>query len=89
MYVFSTKDAMLSVYLCMYLINAHRILEILTVHMSHCYHLLYSLQYDINKLLDAAGDGRLNDVKEYVQIGVDVNVWNQVSNYIYTSFTSL
>ena len=35
-------------------------------------------------LLDAAGDGRLEDVKEHVQNGVDVNKTDWVSNYIYT-----
>ena len=57
--------------------------------MSHCYHLLYSLQYNIYGLCDAAGDGRLEDVKEHLQNGVDVNGTNYVSNYIYNYFTLL
>ena len=73
----------------MCLINAHHTLGTLTVCMSHCYHLLYSLQYDINGLCDAAGDSRLEDVKKHLQNGVDVNGRDWVSNYIYTYFTLL
>ena len=62
---------------------------ILTVCMSHCYHPLYSLQYSIDRLLDAAGKGRLEDVKELVQNGMAVDGRNRVSNYIYTYFTLL
>ena len=51
--------------------------------MSHCSHLLYSLQYNIKGLCDAAGDGRLEDVKEHVENGVKVNGTDWVSNYIY------
>ena len=41
-------------------------------------------------LLDAAGDGRLEDVKEFVQDGVNVNATDdEVSNYIYDYFTLL
>ena len=50
--------------------------------MSHCYHLLYSLQYNIKELCDAAHDGQLEDVKKHVQNGVDVNETHRVSNYI-------
>ena len=36
--------------------------------------------------MEAVGDGRLEDVKEHLQNGVDVNEeW--VSNYIYAYFT--
>ena len=35
-------------------------------------------------LHDAAGDGRLEDVKEHAHNGVDVNKTYRVSNYIYT-----
>ena len=35
-------------------------------------------------LCDAAGDGRLEDVKKHVHNGVDVNGTYRVSNYIYT-----
>ena len=65
----------------MCVLNAHNTLETLTVCVSH-YHLLYSLQYSISGLCDAAGDGRLEDVKEHVQNGVDVNGIEGVSNYI-------
>ena len=34
-------------------------------------------------LLDAAGDGRLEDVKEHIEIGMDVNGRDWVSNYAY------
>ena len=67
----------------MCLINAHHTLRTLTVYMSHCYHLLYSLQYTIDGLCDAAGDGRLEDVKECLQNGVNVNGSDQVSSYTY------
>ena len=40
-------------------------------------------------LWHAAGDGRLEDVKEHVQNGVAVNEKGVVSNYIYTYFTLL
>ena len=50
--------------------------------MSHCYHLLYSLQYNIDGLCDAAGEGRLEDVKEHVQFGVNIDGRDEVINYI-------
>ena len=40
------------------------------------------MQYNIEGLCDAAGDGRLEDVKKYVQNGVDINRTHRVSNYI-------
>ena len=55
------------------ILNVCHIVETLTVCMLHCYHLLYSLQYSIEGLCNAAGDGRLEDVKKHVQNGVDVN----------------
>ena len=67
----------------------HHTIKALTVCMSHCYHLLYSMQYHIEGLCDAADYGQLEDVKEYVQNGVDVNEINWVSNYIYDYFTLL
>ena len=70
----------------MCLINAHHTLGTLAVCMSHCYHLLYSLQYDIDGLLDAAGDGRLEDVKECLQNGVYVNGSDWVSIHILCLF---
>ena len=74
------------IYVFLYLNNGHHILETLTICMSHCYHLLYSLQYNISGLCNAAGDGRLEDVKGHLQNGVDINERDQVSNYIYTYF---
>ena len=47
------------------------------------------LQYNIEGLCNAASDGRLEDVKEYVQNGVDVNGRDWVSNYIYDYFILL
>ena len=54
--------------------------------MSHCYHLLYSLQCTINGLCDAAGDGRLEDVKKHVNSGVDVNGRDKVSKYLHNPY---
>ena len=73
-------------YVFLYLNSAHHIEKTLTICMSHCYHVLYSLQYNIRGLCDAAGDGRLEDVKVHLQNGVDVNGRDEVSNYIYTYF---
>ena len=70
----------------LYLNSARHTLETLTVYMSHYYHLLYSLQYNIEVLCNAAGEGRLEDVKGHLQNGVDINERDQVSNYIYTYF---
>ena len=63
-------------------LNARHTLETPTVCMSHCYHLLYSLQYNSEGLCNAARDGRLEDVKRHVQNGVDVNGTYFVSKQI-------
>ena len=72
------------------LIFAHHTLDTFIVHLSHCHYLLYSLQYNIDGLLDATGKGQLEDIKKHLQIGVNVNEsagW--VNNYIYTYFIVL
>ena len=37
-------------------------------------------------MCNAAGEGRLEDVKVHLQNGVDINETDNVSNYIYTYF---
>ena len=73
-------------YVFLYLYSAHHALQTVTIYMSNCYHLLCSLQYNIEGLCNAAGDGRLEDVKGHLQNGVDINERDRVSNYIYTYF---
>ena len=52
--------------------------------MSYCYHLLLSLQGDVDKLCNAAGEGRLEDVKMYLQAKISINGRDSwVSNFIY------
>ena len=40
-------------------------------------------------MCDAARNDRLEDVKQHLQNGVDVNGTDEVSNYIYNYFTLL